>query len=56
MDGDSLSYMDMMERSVAEEARRARERTIMEEGRELWKSKKGEELQLELKDQEAVLQ
>ena len=33
IDGDSLSYLDMMERSTAEEARRERERVIMEEGK-----------------------
>ena len=33
MDGDSLSYLDMMEKNREEEARRARERVIMEEGR-----------------------
>ena len=30
--GDSLSYLDMMERTNMEENRRARERQIMEEG------------------------
>ena len=30
--GDSLSYLDMMERNTLEETRRARERQIMEEG------------------------
>ena len=34
--GDSLSYLDMMERTNMEESRRARERQIMEEG--LWVS------------------
>ena len=33
LDGDSLSYLDMMERNKEEENRRARERIIMEEGR-----------------------
>ena len=30
--GDSLSYLDMMERTNIEDHRRARERQIMEEG------------------------
>ena len=30
--GDSLSYLDMMERNTVEENRRVRERQIMEEG------------------------
>ena len=30
--GDSLSYLDMMERNNVEDHRRARERQIMEEG------------------------
>ena len=33
LDGDSLSYLDMMERNTEEENRRARERVIMDEGR-----------------------
>ena len=41
--GDSLSYLDMMERSNLEEGRRARERQIMEEGLSLWQQKKKEE-------------
>ena len=54
MDGDSLSYMDMMERHSAEERRRLRERDIMEEGRALWMAKKNEELELEHREQEQV--
>ncbi len=53
-DGDSLSYSDMMERNAQEEARRARERQMMEEGKSLWIAKKKEELELELRDQEKV--
>jgi len=40
LDGDSLSYTDMMERAMLEERRRERERAIMEEGRSLWQNKK----------------
>ena len=54
LDGDSLSYMDMMERHSAEERRRLRERDIMEEGRALWMAKKNEELELEHREQEQV--
>ena len=54
LDGDSLSYLDMVERNSAEERRRARERVMMEEGTALWKAKKSEELELELRDQEKV--
>ena len=55
VDGDTcLSYLDMMERSSAEERRRQRERKMMEEGKALWKAKKNEELELELRDQEEV--
>ena len=35
LDGDSLSYLDMVERSREEEERRIKERIMMEEGR--WK-------------------
>ena len=54
IDGDSLSYMDMMERSMVEERRRQRERAIMEEGRALWQNKKREQLELEIREQEEV--
>ena len=33
LDGDSLSYLDMMERNSQEDRRRARERQLMEEGK-----------------------
>ena len=33
LDGDSLSYLDSMERSESEERKRQRERQLMEEGR-----------------------
>jgi len=55
VDGDSLSYQDMMERSMNEERRRQRERTIMEEGRAMWQQKKREQFELELKEQDEVL-
>lgn len=54
MDGNSLSYVDMMERSALEEQRREREKVMMEEGKTLWKAKKEGDLQMELKDQEQV--
>ena len=54
LDGDSLSYLDMMERSIQEERRRERERNIMEEGKALWQQKKQEQLEVEIRDQEEV--
>ena len=54
LDGDSLSYLDMMERSIQEERRRERERQIMDEGKQLWQLKKQEQLETEIKDQEEV--
>lgn len=33
LDGDSLSYLDMMERNSQEDRRRARERQLMDEGK-----------------------
>ncbi len=54
IDGDSLAYLDAMERNSAEEKRRHRERIMMEEGKALWKAKKSEDLELELKEQEEV--
>ena len=54
LDGDSLSYNDMMERSVLEERRRERERNIMQEGKALWLQKKQEQLEVELREQEDV--
>ena len=54
LDGDSLSYMDMLERNSAEERRRERERTMMEEGKALWKIKMDEEKETELRSQQQV--
>ena len=54
VDGDSLSYQDMMERSMQEERRRQRERAIMEEGRAMWQQKKREQFELEVKEQDEV--
>ena len=56
VDGDSLSYQDMMERSMQEERRRQRERAIMEEGRAMWQQKKREQFELEVKEQDEVRQ
>lgn len=53
-DGDSLSYLDMMERSMLEERRRQRERAIMEEGKALWQAKKRDQLEVEIREQEEV--
>jgi len=50
LDGDSLSYLDQMERSQDDENRRARERVIMDEGRVLWEHKKREEEEMAMKD------
>jgi DNA-binding MarR family transcriptional regulator len=54
IDGDSLSYLDMVERNTNEERRRERERIMMEEGKALWKTKKEEQHELDLRDQEEV--
>ena len=54
LDGDSLSYMDMLERNSAEERRRERERAMMEEGKALWKIKMDEEKEIELRNQQQV--
>ena len=54
LDGDSLSYMDMLERNSAEERRRERERAMMEEGKALWKIKMDEEKEIELRSQQQV--
>ena len=54
VDGDSLSYQDMMERSMNEERRRQRERAIMDEGRAMWQQKKREQFELEVKEQDEV--
>ncbi len=44
----------MVERSAAEELRRERERVMMEEGKKLWKIKRDEQTQLEIRDREEV--
>jgi len=54
LDGDSLSYLDMMERNSQEEQRRARERQLMDEGRSMWQTKRAEELELAARDMEEV--
>jgi len=54
LDGDSLSYLDMMERSSQEEERRARERQLMEEGKLLYQQKKAEEHDLATRDVEEI--
>lgn len=54
LDGDSLSYLDMMERNKEEENRRARERIIMEEGRRLYNIKRQEEEQVNARDLEDI--
>ena len=54
MDGDSLSYEDRMERREVEEERRAKERQLMEEGRNLWRQKKAEEAEVLFRDVEDV--
>eukprot|EP00094_Tigriopus_californicus_P007475 TCALIF_07197-PA protein Name:"Protein of unknown function" AED:0.23 eAED:0.23 QI:0/0.6/0.33/1/0.6/0.5/6/0/258 len=51
---DMTSYVDMMERNSAEERRRQRERIMMEEGKALWRAKKSEDLEMELKEQEQI--
>ena len=55
-DGDSLAYIDMMERSALEEKRRQREKAISEEGRALWQNKKREQLEQEIRELEEVCQ
>ena len=42
LDGDSLSYLDMMERNSQEDRRRARERQLMDEGKYVQQSTFGE--------------
>eukprot|EP00096_Caligus_rogercresseyi_P010933 TRINITY_DN4138_c0_g1_i2.p1 TRINITY_DN4138_c0_g1~~TRINITY_DN4138_c0_g1_i2.p1 ORF type:complete len:446 (-),score=86.16 TRINITY_DN4138_c0_g1_i2:459-1796(-) len=54
IDGDCLSYLDMMEKNSAEERRRQRERVIMEEGKALWQAKKHDDLEMELREQDEV--
>jgi len=53
-DGDSISYLDSMERSDSEERRRVREKQLMEEGRALWEKKKQEEHDLLFRDVEEI--
>ena len=54
LDGDSLSYEDRMERKEVEEGRRAKERQLMDEGRNLWRQKKAEEADMLFRDIEDV--
>ena len=54
LDGDSLSYEDRMERKELEEGRRAKERQLMDEGRNLWRQKKAEEAEMLFRDIEDV--
>jgi len=54
LDGDSLSYLDSMERNSQEEERRARERQLMDEGRQLWQQKRAEEQDLATRDVEEI--
>ena len=54
LDGDSLSYEDRMERREVEEGRRAKERQLMDEGRNLWRQKKAEEAEMLFRDIEDV--
>ncbi|XP_071746149.1 uncharacterized protein [Lepeophtheirus salmonis] len=54
IDGDCLSYLDMMEKNSAEDRRRQRERVIMEEGKALWQAKKHDDFELELREQEEI--
>ena len=54
LDRDSLSYEDRMERKELEEGRRAKERQLMDEGRNLWRQKKAEEAEMLFRDIEDV--
>lgn len=54
LDGDSLSYLDMMERNSQEDRRRVRERQLMEEGKALWQQKHQEEMDLASRDMEEI--
>jgi len=54
LNGDSLSYLDMMERNNVEENRRARERIIMDEGRAMWDQKRKEDDDLMHRETEEV--
>eukprot|EP00090_Calanus_glacialis_P021912 TRINITY_DN33788_c0_g1_i1.p1 TRINITY_DN33788_c0_g1~~TRINITY_DN33788_c0_g1_i1.p1 ORF type:complete len:454 (+),score=113.33 TRINITY_DN33788_c0_g1_i1:334-1695(+) len=53
-DGESLSYLDSMERSDSEERKRLRERQLMDEGRAIWEQKKQEEQDLLFRDVEEI--
>ena len=46
-----LGYADIMERALTGQERRQRERVLMEEGTTLWRAKKQEEYEQELRDQ-----
>jgi hypothetical protein len=49
-----LGYADIMERALNGEEKRQRERLLMEEGTTLWRAKKQEEYEQELRDQYEV--
>ena len=49
-----LGYADIMERAQTGEEKRQRERMLMEEGTTLWRAKKQEEYEQELRDQYEV--
>ena len=46
-----LGYADIMERALTGQERRQRERILMDEGTTLWRAKKQEEYEQELRDQ-----
>eukprot|EP00090_Calanus_glacialis_P013030 TRINITY_DN21643_c0_g1_i1.p1 TRINITY_DN21643_c0_g1~~TRINITY_DN21643_c0_g1_i1.p1 ORF type:complete len:462 (-),score=133.65 TRINITY_DN21643_c0_g1_i1:237-1583(-) len=50
--GDSLSYLDKMERNKEEDTRKERERQVMQEGKALWERKRQEEEELQVRDVE----
>jgi len=52
--GDSLTYLDKMERNSEEDRRKAREKMIMEEGKALWQRKQQEEEELRFMDVEEI--
>jgi len=54
LDGDSLHYLDTMDRTDSEERKRLKERQVMEEGRALWERKKQEEQDLLFRDVEEI--
>ena len=53
-DKSQLSYLDLMERSSNVEEKRQRERLIMDEGLQLWKSKRNEEQEQDYRDKQQV--